>query len=140
MIKSAYFIFLCVIVITKNTANIVVVTLEEKRTITNAKYLFKFVRDEAISDIAYCIPTDTSLYPERYNKFSITDTPTPAPLSGQVNLNSGFYHYYVYEQVSSTNLDPTGLTLVEQGKALCITTLPTEYTHTITLTEEVYNG
>lgn len=114
-----------------------VVTLEEKRTITNAYYLFKFAHDQS-SSISYCIPTDTSAYPERYNKFTITDTSNPTALSGQVNLNAGFYKYYIYEQSSSTNLDPTGLTLVEQGKALCITTLPTEYTHTVTLTETVY--
>lgn len=125
------------IVITKNSANTVVVTLEEKRTITSAYYLFKFAHDQS-SSISYCIPTDTSAYTERYNKFTITDQANPAPLSGQVNLNTGFYHYYIYEQASSTNLDPTGLTLVEQGKALCITTLPTEYSHTASLTEVVY--
>lgn len=126
------------IVIEKNQANVVVVTLEEKRTITNAKYLFVFTNDQSVSDISYCIPTDTSLYPERYNKFSITDTPSPAALSGQVNLKPGFHKYFIYEQASSTNLDPAGLTLVEQGKALCIGTLPTEHTHTVTLTEKVY--
>lgn len=139
MIISVLVIFLCVIVIEKNQANIVVVTLEEKRTITNAKYLFKFENDQS-KDISYCIPTDTSSYPERYNKFSITDTANPLPLSGQVNLKSGFHHYYIYEQASSTNLNPAGLTLVEQGKALCIDVLPTDYTHTVTLTEKVYNG
>lgn len=128
------------IVITKSSANTVVVTLEEKRTITDAKYLFKFVSDQSVSDVYYCIPTDTSLYPERYNKFTITDQNNPVAASGQVDLNLGFYHYYIYEQVSSTNTDPTGLTLVEQGKALCITTLPTDYTHTVTLTEKVYGN
>ena len=51
-----------------------------------------------------------------------------------------FGKYYIYEQASSTSLDPTGKTLVEEGKYLVTTTLPTEYSHTQTINEYVYNG
>lgn len=126
--------------IVKAQANIIVVTLEEKTTITpTVHYLWKFVNDQDGS-IDYCIATDTSLYDYRYNQFSIVETANPTPLSGEVSLQLGFGKYYVYEQVSSTNLDPTGLTLVEQGKYLVTTTLPTEYSHTVTENTVVYNG
>ena len=126
--------------IVKAQANIIVVTLEEKTTITpTVHYLWKFVNDQDGS-IDYCIATDTSLYDYRYKQFSIVETANPTPLSGEVSLQLGFGKYYVYEQVSSTNLDPTGLTLVEQGKYLVTTTLPTEYSHTVTENTVVYNG
>lgn len=125
--------------IVKNSANTVVLTLEEKRTITVGKYLFQFVHDQT-GDISYCVATDTSTYAERYNKFTITETASPTPTSGQVELSAGFGKYYIYEQASSTNLNPSGLTLVEQGKYLVTTTLPTDYSHVPTLTEVVYEG
>ena len=126
--------------IVKAQANIIVVTLEEKTTITpTVHYLWKFVNDQDCS-IDYCIATDTSLYNYRYNKFSITEKVNPVALNGEVSLQLGFGKYYVYEQVSSTNLDPTGLTLVEQGKYLVTTTLPTTYEHTVTENITVYNG
>jgi hypothetical protein len=40
----------------------------------------------------------------------------PDPLLGQLQLVLGDeYLYNIYEQVSSTNLDPSGLTVVETG-------------------------
>lgn len=128
------------IAIAKSSANTVVVTLAEKTTLTGTVYyLWKFVNDQDGS-IDYCIATDLSSYTYRYNKFTITDTATPTPTSGQVNLQTGFGKYYVYEQASSSSLDPTGKTLVEEGKYLVTTTLPTEYAHTQTINEYVYNG
>jgi hypothetical protein len=60
--------------------------------------------------------------------------------SGQVRLQTGFGKYYVYEQTSASSIDPTGKTCVEQGKYLVTDTLPTEYEHTQTINEYVYNG
>jgi len=126
--------------IVKSSANTIVVTLAEKTTLTGTVYyLWKFVNDQDGS-IDYCIATDLSLYTYRYNQFTITDQASPAPLSGQVSLQTGFGKYYVYEQASSTSLDPTGKTLVEEGKYLVTTTLPTTYSHTVTENEYVYNG
>lgn len=126
--------------IVKSSANTIVVTLAEKTTLTGTVYyLWKFVNDQDGS-IDYCIATDLSSYTYRYNKFTITDQASPTPLSGQVSLQTGFGKYYVYEQASSTSLDPTGKTLVEEGKYLVTTTLPTTYSHTVTETEYVYNG
>ena len=123
-----------------NSANTVVVTLAEKTTLTGTVYyLFKFVNDQS-GETKYCIPTDTSSYTYRYNQFTITEQANPVAASGQVRLQTGFGKYNIYEQASASNLNPSGLTLVEQGKYLVTTTLPTEYSHTQTINEYVYNG
>jgi hypothetical protein len=59
---------------------------------------------------------DTSLYKDRYNEFVFTEG-TDLPLVGKLILGAGGqYEYFVYEQLSSTNLDPTLATgLVESG-------------------------
>jgi len=102
--------------IVKGTTNIVALTLTEKRTSTaDTTYLLKLTeRDSSTS--SYCICTDSSSYIERYNKLTIVEQSNPTPEDGEVELNSGFYDYTVYDNVnSSTNLDPTGLLEVENG-------------------------
>ena len=97
-------------------SNVVVLTLSEKVTISNPNYLFEFINNQTQQKY-YCIASDTSLYLERYNKFNIiVKTTTPSPLIGEIQIPLGDeYTYNVYEQVSSTNLVPTGLTVVENG-------------------------
>lgn len=97
-------------------ANIVALTLTEKTTITNAVYLFEFENNQTHVKY-YCIAADTSLFKDRYNLFTITvQNTTPDPLLGQIKIPLGDeYNYKVYEQVSATNLNPTGLTEVERG-------------------------
>lgn len=111
------------IILVKGQANDVVVTLYEKTTIDPdlVYYLFEF--QKADTRVSYfCIPTDTSQFINRYNEFSITETTNPDPLAGEVELDKGEYHYFVYEQLSDSTLDPTGLTLVESGIARVMTT------------------
>lgn len=91
-----------------------VVTLNETTTISNPEYLFEFINSQSDddNDTQYCILTDTSSSKERYNEFSIIDgTDVNFPINGD-------YEYNIYEQANgSGNLDPTGLTLVEHGRA-----------------------
>lgn len=97
--------------------NVVVLTLAEKTTIANPKYLFEFINNQTQQSY-YCIASDTSLYTCRYNQFSITvQTTTPNPLLGQINIPLGDeYTYNVYQQTSSTNLNPSSaMGLVETG-------------------------
>ena len=97
--------------------NVVVLTLAEKTTIANPKYLFEFINNQTQQSY-YCIATDSSLYPCRYNQLSITvQTTTPNPLLGQINIPLGDeYTYNVYQQTSSTNLNPSSaLGIVETG-------------------------
>lgn len=103
--------------ITKGSANTVVLTLTEKATLTNPDYLFVFKSDQTEAEFIF-IASDTSVYPERYNKFTVTEKANPDPLQGEVSLpNTKFYSYTIYEQNSSTNLDPANATgVVETGK------------------------
>jgi hypothetical protein len=103
--------------IIQGQANIIAVTLTEKCTLTQPNFLFRLVNDETNIEYTF-IAADTSEYVERYNKFTITETADPDNLNGEVELPAtGFYHYYIYEQESDTNLDYTlSATLVEIGK------------------------
>ena len=123
--------------ITQDTINTVVITTTEKGTAEH--YLFKFWNFSR-NTASYCIAADTSAFQNRYNAFSITDQPSPTPTAGEVDLATGEHKYFVYGNTNATNLDPTGLTLLESG--MCIVsgteTSPTEYDNTATYT--VYNG
>ena len=99
--------------IERNSANEIALTLTEKGTA--AYYLFKFQSDNTEA-VEYCIATDSSLYPERFNKFTITEQTSPNNLNAEVELpTEGQWRYFVYANSSATNLDPTGLTELESG-------------------------
>jgi len=102
----------------KNTTNSnIALTLTEKVTLSSPVFLFEFTNDMSLSTSYYVISADTSTETQRYNLFEITEG-VDDPENGSVILGlEGFYKYNVYEQATgSTNLDPTGLTLVESGK------------------------
>lgn len=110
--------------ITKGTTNNVALTLTEKCTLTSPYYLFVFQSDET-RNLYKFIAADTSTHPDRYNLFAIVETDSsPDPLAGEIELPIvGFYKYKVYEQTSSTNLDPALATgIVEVGKVQVIDT------------------
>lgn len=129
------------VVINKGQSNIVTVTLKEKTTIANAYYLWEWI-SKASGEKKYCIqPTDLSAYQDRFNQFTITETASPNPIAGQVTLpTTGEWTYNVYEQASSTNLSPTGKTIVESGLVQVIGTATTDTQYTRTVTTAVYGG
>lgn len=97
--------------LTKAQTNTIVLTLTEKQLLTNPNYLFVFTNRSSNCDIKFIKlnASDTSLYKDRYNEFSIvTNTYFKNQLEGQ-------YTYEIYEQASSTNLDITGLNKLETG-------------------------
>ena len=101
----------------KNQTNSnITLTLTEKTTITDANYLFQFTSDQTKEDyFLICQDLATTEQKKRFNLFDITEG-VDDPLNSKVILGlSGRYHYYIYEQASDTNLDPTGLTIVERG-------------------------
>ena len=99
--------------IERNSANEIALTLTEKGTATY--YLFKFQSDNTEA-VEYCIATDSSLYTDRFNKFTITEQTSPDNLNAEVELpTEGQWRYFVYANSSSSNLDPTGLTELESG-------------------------
>jgi hypothetical protein len=123
--------------ITQDSANLVVVTTTEKGSASH--YLFKFF-SLTTNISAYCVADDTSPYPARYNAFTITDMVNPTATDAEVDLATGEYKYFIYANSSSSNLDPTGLTLLESGMCLVSGVVPITTTYDNTATYVVYNG
>jgi hypothetical protein len=97
--------------LTKSETNTIVMTLTEKQLLTNPNYLFVFTNRSSNNVIKFVVlnASDTSLYKDRYNEFSIvTNTNFSSALEGQ-------YTYDVYEQTSTSNLNITGLNKLETG-------------------------
>jgi len=116
-------------IIQRGISNTVVETVTEATTIANAYYLFEFI-DKSGKVKQYCIASNTSDYTYRYDEFTITEKASPDPLSGEIYLTVGSYRFNIYEQASSTNLDPElSGGVVESG--ICdvyeTETAPTEY-------------
>jgi len=91
-----------------------IVTLNESTTIANPYYLFIFtnVSTKVQYKIIVNSTSDTSAYPDRVNIYNFNT------ITLFQNAQAGQYSYDVYEQQSSTNLNPSGLNLVECGKML----------------------
>lgn len=104
------------IVINQGEVNTVVVTVTEKTTISNPKYLFVFLHSLTKTQNT-CITADTSQYIDRYNRFLITESTTQSRLTGTLSLPyAGQWEYTIYAQTSTTNLDPTAADeIVETG-------------------------
>lgn len=124
-----------------NTTKLVILTLTEKVTLTNPKFLFEFINNESHVKY-YCISANLSAYKERYDSFNLQLTSSPNNLIGQLNLPVGEYDYNVYEQASTTNLNPSGLTKLENGKCIVFNSSPSSETqyNGATLTDVIYEG
>lgn len=119
------------LLITKGETKNWYLTLTEKVTIANPKFLFSF-KHRVTEVITNVLITDISQYTERYNKFLVTEGTT-------FDLDAGEYNYYVYAQTSSTNLDPSlANEMVEQGlfKLLLGTISSNQYE--VELNEKIY--
>lgn len=111
--------------LTQSTINTVALSLNENVTIVDPVYfLFEFINDDT-NDRVYCTALETSPNTVRYNKFNIElTTGADDPLNGVITLKpDGSWKYNVYQQASSTNIDPdlTG-DMVETGKVMVIGT------------------
>ena len=93
--------------ITKGNSNTIRVSLAELQTLASPTFLLEFINDSSQSSVT-CISADVSAFPKRYNEFVVVEKASPVALSGEVELNPvGFYTYNVYEQTSTTNLEPS---------------------------------
>jgi hypothetical protein len=105
------FLLISMVNLTLGTVVNVNLTLTEKVTLSSPNYLFRFVQRTTNEEILFVKTSadDTSNYKERVNTFSFD---VDQLFCGKV----GEYHYYVYEQASSSNteLELTGA-LLEQG-------------------------
>jgi hypothetical protein len=96
--------------LTKTLTQNIYLTLTEKQLLTAPNYLFRFINRSSNEEVKFVLlnATDTSLFKDRYNKFSIV---TNTYFSTSVN---GMYVYEVYEQ-AGTGTNITGLNMVESG-------------------------
>jgi hypothetical protein len=119
------------LLITKGESKNWFLTLTEKVTIANPKFLFSFVH--RVTEVeTNVLLTDISAYIDRYNKFAVTEGST-------FTLDSGEYNYFVYAQTSSVNTNPLlADELVEEGlfKLLLGNIADTEYE--VDLNEKIY--
>ena len=118
--------------LTKGATQNIILTLREKVTALTAIYLFVFTNRSSNEEVKFIkLSSDnTSLHTDRYDKFSIvTNSYFAFSLEGQ-------YTYNVYQNSDFTNLDPTGLVLLENGIMELSGLPPMEYTqHT---TNDIY--
>ena len=97
------------LLLTQGSDGVVVVTLNEKRTLDAGFYLFWFehILTRETATKVFTFLEDESSYTTRYNQFTI-------PSSVFTDKPTGEWAYRVYE--SATNIEvPTGLTEVENG-------------------------
>lgn len=95
--KKIIFIFISVIQFQKLTTNNVILTLTENSTLTNPIYLFLLLNQTTHQNY-YFIALDTSIFKQRFNKFSVTEKIAANTLKSEVSLgHEGFYEYTIYE-------------------------------------------
>lgn len=100
------------IYLVKGETNQIVLTLTEKQTLTNPNYLFRFIHRALNVEVKFVLlnAADTSLFKDRYNQFSIVTN------TYFTNYNTGEWEYYIYEQISTTNTNPSlTTTMLESG-------------------------
>lgn len=97
---------------TKGQTNEIILTLKEKQTLASPNFLFVFTHRGTNTEVKFVKlnNTDTSLYKDRFNSFSIlTNTYFQSQQVGE-------WEYEIYEQTSTTNTDPSLATkLLETG-------------------------
>lgn len=105
-------LFISMVYLIKGQTSDVIVTLTEKQTLTAPNYLFYFI-NRTTNDVVAFVKlnnTDTSAYKNRFNKFSIN------AVTYFTNKLAGEWTYYIYEQASTSNLNPdSATTLLETG-------------------------
>jgi hypothetical protein len=125
----------------KNQANTVALTLNENQSTTLHDWLFEFT-NEFTGDVKYCSAVDVSLWPDRYNKFTITDSTIENAASGTLDFTpTGTWSYKIYEMpvASPPSLTTTGyLKIVKTGVAIVYDS--TETTNTNFNAEETKNN
>jgi hypothetical protein len=129
-------------IITRNTNSTLVFTLGEKQTLIFPYWLFE-LKLRGTTKFKYFICSDTSEYTASYNKFLVTETSgTEILTSGTINLpDAGEYEYRIFEQTSSSNLQPSNTTSVcETGTLLVVDpTAPTNVVHQISETTYIHH-
>jgi hypothetical protein len=116
--------------LTKGNIENIYLTLTEKVTLPIPNYLFVFTNRSSNLKVNFVLlnADDISIHKDRYNMFEI-DVDEYFDIS-----TTGVYEYEVYEQTSTSNINPNGLNLLENGIMMLkvATTIFTEYSTTDT--------
>lgn len=110
---------------TKGQTEKVILTLKEKQTLSGANFLFYFTSRVTDQNVAFVVlgSSDLSGFKDRYNAFDIVVN------SHFANVPSGEFNYWIYQQTSTSNLDPALASgLVESGQMSLKN--PTEFEYT----------
>lgn len=100
------------IYLTKGDTSEIILTLKEKQTLASPNYLFRFIHRSLNTEVRFVIlnAADTSEHKDRFNQFSIVTN------DYFETKEAGEWEYYIYEQVSNSNTNPSNATgLLEQG-------------------------
>lgn len=115
----------------KNTANNVIITVTENVTLTNPVFLFDLTYNSSSNNSYQFIADNISSATTRYDQFIIQNQ-----ISGITE--QGWFTYKVYEQESTTNMNPLLATsLVEQG--LCLVSGSTQLNYVTDSGQTNYN-
>lgn len=119
-----------------DVSEMIIVTLNEKKTLASPFYLFVFTHAETKVAVAFVAGADQSLFQDRYNQFEIN---TAVKF---LNKPDGEWLYEVYEQESDSNINPTlSTSLVENGKMRLRETSDFTYTeYNQAVTYKAYDG
>lgn len=113
------------VLINKGTTNTIILTLTEKVTIS-APYFLMVLDGKSGQDVVKWLMTDTSPYPEHYNKFTFVEgTTATIPYKGD-------YIYKAYQKVTEDLTIPSEANLLETGilRMYAPETAIEEYTNT----------
>lgn len=107
-------------------------TVSELKTLSSPYWLFEFMHEQSFEKV-FCILTNISTGTDRYDEFELTDgVDVTFPYAG-------YYTYKIYEQTSSTNLDPDLATsLCEEGRAHVWETAALDEEFSTTIVNNIY--
>tara|TARA_R100001015_G_C4635284_1_gene204440 strand:- start:10768 stop:11178 length:411 start_codon:yes stop_codon:yes gene_type:complete len=98
--------------LTRGQANDIYLNLADVRTNSTGYFYLFGLTNEMTQSTTYVIAVKVSTN-DRYDKLRITENNTEDKPNGTVKLfPEGFFKYIVYEQTSSSNLDPTDSSVV----------------------------
>lgn len=122
------------VIINREESNTLDLTLSEKVTISNPYYLFVFTNKQT-NEVSKCLLTDSSAYPERYNRFELVEP-------DDIVLIPGDYIYQVYEKSANNTVIPEAEFLLETGIGRVPVTLlsETEFSSTLAIAPLVYES
>ena len=126
------------LIIQKNQANNLVMTLTEKTTIAPVYYYLEVFSNQDHNSKAVYLGVDASLFTDRFNEFTITENAAEDLANGIISLDAATYDYFAWE-CSSASYDDK-VSIVESGKLVVEGTATVVSTFTQKPNEYTFNG